>query len=172
MASDCRVSSPYGNKVDKAVADLAAEQWGVLSLGELQSCGLTRKAVLSRVQRGWLHRLHRGVYSVGHANVPLHGRFLAAVKACGPTARLSHFSAAALHGIVKWEDRHIEVTVTGTSTRRHSGIRVHRATHTNGVARREGIRVTTPAQTLLDLSSVPTFKNPFAAPHAKPARWA
>jgi Transcriptional regulator, AbiEi antitoxin/Protein of unknown function (DUF559) len=158
MEPACRVSSLYGNKVDKAVADLAAEQWGVLSLDELRECGLTSKAVLSRVRRGWLHRLHRGVYAVGHPNVPLNGRFLAAVKACGPTARLSHFSAAALHGILPWQERHVDVTVTGTGTRRHKGIRVHRAAHTDGVTRREGIRVTTPAQTLLDLSSMPKFK--------------
>ena len=57
---------------------------------------------------------------------PLEGRFLAAVKACGPTAVLSHFSAAALYGLVRWDDRYPEVTVAGTATRRHRGIRVHR----------------------------------------------
>ena len=140
------------------VADLAAAQWGVLSLADLRTCGLSDTMVSDRVRSGHLHRLHRGVYAVGHPNVPLNGRFLAAVKACGPTARLSHFSAAALHGIVKWEDRHVEVTVTGTTTRKHRGIRVHRAKHADGITRRHGIPVTTPAQTLLDLSSTPQFK--------------
>jgi hypothetical protein len=104
-----------------------------------------------------LHPLHRGVYAVGHANVPLNGRFLAAVEACGPTARLSHFSAAALWEIVAWDDRFPEVTVTGTS-RTHRGIRVHRSKRTDGVTRRCGIPTTDPAQTLRDLSSMPQFK--------------
>ena len=53
-----------------------------------------------RVRNGRLHPLHRGVYAVGHPNLPLEGRFLAAVKACGPGAVLSHYSAAALWGFV------------------------------------------------------------------------
>jgi hypothetical protein len=105
-----------------------------------------------------LHPLHRGVYAVGHPNIPLNGRFLAAVKACGPTARLSHFSAAALWDIVTWDDRFPEVTVTGTSTRTHQGIKVHRTQTETPVTRRHGIPTTDPAQTLRDLSSVPEFK--------------
>ena len=79
-----------------AVARLASRQWGVLSLDELRMCGLTRKEIMGRVRNGQLHPLYRGVYAVGHTNLQLEGRFLAAVKACGPTAVLSHVSAAAL----------------------------------------------------------------------------
>jgi very-short-patch-repair endonuclease len=74
-----------------------------------------------------------------------------------PTARLSHFSAAALYGIVTWDDRHPEVTVTGTGTRTHRAVKVHRSKRTDGVTRRHGIPVTSPMRTLLDLSSVPQF---------------
>ncbi|HEX5899749.1 MAG TPA: type IV toxin-antitoxin system AbiEi family antitoxin domain-containing protein, partial [Solirubrobacteraceae bacterium] len=91
------------------VAGRAADAWGVLSLDELCACGLSRNAVMNRVRNGRLHPLHRGVYAVGHANVPLEGRFLAAVKACRP-AVLSHFSAAALWGFIGWEERYPEVT--------------------------------------------------------------
>ena len=109
-----------------AVAQLAARQWGVLSLDELRSCGLSRDAVESRVRNGHLHPLYRGVYAVGHANLTREGAFLAAVKACGPNAVLSHFSAAALYGLVRWDDRYPEVTTT--AKRRHRGIRIHRTT--------------------------------------------
>jgi very-short-patch-repair endonuclease len=153
VPENCRVSQPDADKVDNRVARLASEQWGVVSLDELRACGLNRQAVLVRVRNGRLHRLHRGVYAVGHPNVPLHGRFLAAVKACGPTARLSHFSAAALWGFLPSDDRHPEVTITGTTTRTHRGIKVHRANHTDGITSRDGIRITTPAQTLRDLAS-------------------
>ena len=135
------------------VAQLAADQWGVLSLDELRTCGMTRDAVAVRVRNGRLHPLHRGVYAVGHANLPLEGRFLAAVKACGPTAVLSHFSAATLYGLVRWDDRHPEVTTrTG---RTHQGIRTHRSSllDVQDVTRHRQVPVTTPARTLVDLAA-------------------
>jgi predicted transcriptional regulator of viral defense system len=81
---------------DQRVAEMAARQWGVLSLAELRACGLTDNRVATRVAAGRLHRVHRGVYAVGHAALTMRGRFLAAVKACGDGAVLSHVSAAAL----------------------------------------------------------------------------
>ena len=98
------------NRPDVRVARCAAETWGVLSIGELRECGLSYDAVSVRVRNGRLHRVHRGIYAVGHANPPLEGRFLAAVKACGPGAVLSHFAAAALWGLLDWDDRQPEVT--------------------------------------------------------------
>src|SRR2546430_14645329 len=99
MPADRRVTRPMVEKVDARcdlrVARLAAEQWGVVSLGELRSCGLNDDAVSLRARNGRLHLLHRGVYAVGHPNPALEGRFLAAVKACGPGAALSHYAAAA-----------------------------------------------------------------------------
>ena len=106
---------------DVRVARAAAGQWGVLSLDELFACGLSRGAVSGRVLNGRLHLIHRGVYAVGHANLSLEGRFLAAVKACGAGAVLSHHSAAALWGFMQWEERHPEVTVVGTAARRAPG---------------------------------------------------
>ncbi|HEX5619285.1 MAG TPA: type IV toxin-antitoxin system AbiEi family antitoxin domain-containing protein [Solirubrobacteraceae bacterium] len=148
------------NRPDLAIAQLAAEQWGVLSLHELLQCGVSDDGVERRVQSGHLHRIHRGVYAVGHANLPLEGRFLAATKACGPTAVLSHYSAATLWGLVDWDDRHPEVTVPGTTTRTHKGIRVHRSRTLRraDVMRRQGVWVTTPARTIRDLSSKLPYK--------------
>ena len=67
-------------RADLAVARLAAGQWGVLSVAELRACGLSADAILTRVRRGNLHPLHRGVYAVGHRNITTEGRFLAAVE--------------------------------------------------------------------------------------------
>lgn len=139
---------------DVLLAELAAEQWGVLSLGELRGCGLSDKAVAARVSRAQLHRMHRGVYAVGHANPPLEGRWLAAVKACGSGAVLSHYSAAGLWGILDWAERHPEVTVTGQGQRGHSAIRVHRSSMlaVPDVTRHCRIPVTSPGRTLLDMA--------------------
>jgi very-short-patch-repair endonuclease len=96
----------------------------------------------------------RGVYAVGHASPPLEGCFLAAIKACGPGAVLSHFTAAAVLGIVEWDGRDPEVTVSGTSTRVHSGIRVHRtaALEPADIAWHRRLPITSPARTLVDLA--------------------
>ena len=128
----------------------------MLSLDELRACGLNRQAISVRVRNGRLHPLYRGVYAVGHRNVPLYGRFLAAVKACGLGAVLSHFAAACLWGYLRWDGRYVDVTVRGTSTRRHDGIRAHRSRTLapQDVTRHEGIPVTSPERTLADLSSI------------------
>jgi hypothetical protein len=57
------------NRPDLLVARLAATQWGVVSADELRRCGLTPRAVESRVRNGHLHPLYRGVYAVGHAKL-------------------------------------------------------------------------------------------------------
>ena len=80
--------------------------------------------------------------------------------ACGPTALLSHDSAAALWGWRRWP-RLPEVTVTGD--RRPRGIRVHRTrTRTRGDADWQlGVRVTSPEQTLQDIQrrvTAPQFR--------------
>ena len=142
------------------VAALAADAWGVLSIDELRACGLNDRAVLIRVRNGRLHPLHRGIYAVGHVNLSLEGQFLAAVKACGPGAVLSHYSAAALWGFVDWDERFPDVTVVGTSTRSHRGVRVHRTCRLErrDTFRRRGIPVTSPAWTLMDLASTLDYR--------------
>jgi very-short-patch-repair endonuclease len=107
-----------------------------------------------------LHLLHRGVYAVGHPNLPLEGHFLAAVKACGREALLSHISAAVLWEILHWEDRLPDVTVFGEGTRGHAGIRVHRTAFLAGADVRvhKGIRVTSPARTVIDISPLLTYR--------------
>ena len=92
-------------RCDREVAKRAGEEWGVLSTAELLACGLTYPAISRRAARGRLHRLYRGVWAVGHPSPPYEGRMLAAVKACGPTAVLSHWSAAELWGFIEEEAR-------------------------------------------------------------------
>jgi hypothetical protein len=140
---------------DVRAARLAGERDGVLSIQQLQDCGLNRTAVGVRVRNGRLHRIHRGVYAVGHPAITLRGRFRAAVLACGESAVLSHFSAAALWGFVAWDDlRYPEVTVVGTARRKLRGLIIHRARTLDprDVTRRHGIPVTTPARALLEVA--------------------
>ena len=68
---------------------------------------------------------------------------------------LSHFSAAVLYGLLRWDDRYPEVTVPGTTTKAHRGIRVHRSSMLDArdTTRHYGIPITTPARTLIDLAA-------------------
>jgi hypothetical protein len=76
---------------------------------------------------------------------------MAAVLACGPDAALSHGSAAALWRIVpRWPS---PTHVTAPSERDRPGIHVHRSRDADTTTH-YGIRVTTPARTLLDLADV------------------
>jgi hypothetical protein len=134
------------------VAGLAARQFGVVDVDELRACGLDKRAVARRVAAGRLHPLYKRVYAVGHPNVPVRGQLLAAVKACGPGSVISHFAAAVLWGMFKWDGRYPDVMVP--RNRQHPGIRTHRARLDDlDVTHRHGIPVTTPSRTLIDLAA-------------------
>jgi len=76
---------------------------------------------------------------------------MAAVLACGPDAALSHRSAAALWRILpRW---HSPTEVATPTKRAHPGIHVHRSPNADATTH-YGIRVTTPARTLVDLADV------------------
>lgn len=136
---------------DREVARLAAGQWGIVTYAELIACGLSPKAIEIRVARRSLHRLYRGVFAVGHHNVTIEGHWLAAVKACGPYAVLSHFAAGALWELIRWDGRPIDVTAP--SKHRHPRIYAHRSTNVERTLHR-GIPVTPKLRTVIDLSKV------------------
>jgi very-short-patch-repair endonuclease len=76
---------------------------------------------------------------------------MAAVLACGPDAVLSHRSAGALWRILpRW---YSPTEVTTPTKRGHPGIHVHRSRDADATTH-YGIRVTTPARTLVDLADV------------------
>ena len=140
---------------DARVARIAANCDGVLSIHQLRACGLDDHAIARRVRDGRLHRLYRGVYAVGHVGLTVRGRFRAAVLACGENAVLSHFAAAVFWGFWRFEARALIDVTIGSGTRDIDGIRVHRSrTLERDVITRHGIRVTSPARTLLDLAAV------------------
>jgi hypothetical protein len=142
-----------GAQPDAQVAAIAARQHGVVSIGQLREAGLSDDAVAGRVWAGWLHRIHRGVYAVGHPGLTFHRRGMAAVLAIGD-AYLSHRSAAGLWQLLPAEGGPIEVTLPSRNGRRgRRGIRVHRPVSLPAAAcsRRDGIPVTTPARTIADL---------------------
>jgi very-short-patch-repair endonuclease len=155
---------------DAEIAKIAARQHGLVTSRQLESVGLGRPAVSERTRAGRLHRVHRGVYAVGHFALSIEGRWMAAVLACGEGAVLSHASAAALWGLLRSMAGGIDVSVPTHGGRgKRQGLRVHRCPSlatTVAVADlygyaeqirpspltvRNGIPVTTVARTIADL---------------------
>jgi hypothetical protein len=138
---------------DRAIGRVAEGQHGVIARAQLSELGLSRDAIDYRLGLGRLRPIYRGVYAiVGPRLLTQHGRWMAAVLACGPGAALSYRGATAL-----WQIRRgtrLEVTVPrGRKARR--GIQLHWADLPDDeVTIHHGIRVTTVPRTLLDISAV------------------
>ncbi len=139
---------------DERLARLASAQHGVVSVGQLHELGFHRNAIARRVRAGRLHRIHVGVYAVGHTVLNRNARYLAAVLAAGDGAVLSHRSAGILWGIHRSDAARIDVTVPRTCGFRSTrAIAVHRPRLPPVVTTHAGIRVTTPGRTLQDLAT-------------------
>src|SRR3954470_16877965 len=111
---------------DRAIAALAARQYGVVTRAQLRAIGLGDTAVSKRAAAGRLHRVHRGVYAVGHRVLPARGAWMAATLACGDGAVLSHTTAAALWELRATDGAVVDVTVPSAGARRRPGLRIHR----------------------------------------------
>jgi hypothetical protein len=130
---------------DALIARVAERQYGVISVAQLSRAGVSEDAIRGRVLSGRLHRLHRGVYAVGHAALPFEGRCVAAVLALagGPppagrqTGRelildrwgtaVSHRSAAAVWALLDVTESPIDVSVIRGGRAKRQGIRAHRS---------------------------------------------
>jgi very-short-patch-repair endonuclease/predicted transcriptional regulator of viral defense system len=146
-----------GSDRERAIAELAAKQHGVVTRTQLYGVGVGRHSIDHRLRRGRLHPLHRGVYLVGHTAAPQYAREMAAVMACGPGAVVSHRSAALLWQLLPHpaQPAPVDVTVPGRDPGNKPGIRIHRAsmlaTHDTRACR--GVPATTPGRTLIDLAA-------------------
>jgi very-short-patch-repair endonuclease len=143
---------------DREIAEIAARQYGVVSIAQLREVGLDKSAVKRRTLAGRLHRIHRGVYAVGHRHLAAEGRWMAAVLACGAGAVLSHRAAATAWGLLPDQvSAPVDVSVpSDTGKKIRCGIRLHRrpSLDLKTVTRRRRIPITTPAHTIVDLSKV------------------
>jgi hypothetical protein len=141
---------------DRSVAALAERQHGVISRAQLRALGLRDTAISERAASGRLHRVHHGVYAVGHPALAARGVWMAAVLACGPGAVLSHAAAAALWELRASAATRIDVTVHRSGRRKRPGLRVHRPRFLppDEITTLDGIPVTIPARTILDLAAV------------------
>lgn len=141
--------------IDRAISELARRQHGIVAIAQLLDLGLTKQGIRRRLESGFLHRLHRGVYAVGHLALTASSRDLAAVFACGPRALLSHRSAGQLWGILKSSSPRIEVTAPrGIKAKPGITLHVSRVLEDPDRGLIDAIPVTSLARTLVDLAEV------------------
>src|SRR5436305_6691507 len=140
-----------GDAIDRQIAALAKRQRGYVTRPQLMKWGRGEGAIRYRIRIGRLLPVYSGVYAVGHLPTLPQDRAVGALLACGPAAVLSHGSAATVWGIFKrWE---MPFEVTAPTLHRRRGIRVHRgALQRRDIKTQLGIRVTSPARTLLDVA--------------------
>jgi len=157
MAKPRSIASVHRTRRDAiGVARLAARQRGLVSRAQLRGCGLANATVARWIAAGRLHRIHPGVYAVGHAALNSEGRLIAALLYGGPCSALSHATAAWWWQLLDVEPLVIRVRATG---RRQSlpSVRMHRARKLDRVHHR-GLAVTGVHQTLLDVASTLPFE--------------
>ncbi|MGH2938409.1 MAG: type IV toxin-antitoxin system AbiEi family antitoxin domain-containing protein [Solirubrobacterales bacterium] len=140
------------------LADLAGRQHGVVSRRQLEALAFGTASVTRWAKDGRLHRIHRGVYAVGHTALSWEGYCMAAVLA-RPGSVASHKTAAWIWGLRRWRPETMHVTAP-TRQRAKRDFVVHftrLAAEDQAVV--EGIPVTSVARTMLDLAPDESTRN-------------
>jgi very-short-patch-repair endonuclease/predicted transcriptional regulator of viral defense system len=135
------------------VAEIATAQHGVITRGQLNEIGISNATIARWISRGLLFRLHPGIYAVGHRAPSRDGLLTGALLACRPTGAIARRTALEVWGVWRVTKRPIDVVVVGR-TRPRDGVNVHhsRLLPDDHVRTVRGLRVTSPARTLVDLS--------------------
>ncbi len=132
-------------------------QHGILDFADLRGVGVSASTIRHWARSGRLHRLYPEVFSIIPPSLlAREGLWLAAVKAGGPRAALSHGPAGQLQWIVdRGLSRALHVTIDDRTRRRPRGVVVHRPRVIAPVDFTEhmGIPVTTPTRTVWDLAA-------------------
>jgi len=138
------------------IAAIAAREHGIVDSLQLARAGVARSTTVRWVESRRLFRTHHRVYSiVPPSMLSQEGRWLAAVKAAGPLAVLSHGPSGQLQGIVSRRHRYaLDVSLMDRRRVRVPGILVHRPRNLEprDVMTRLGIPTTNATRTVWDMS--------------------
>ena len=138
------------------ITKIAARKHGVVSRQKAIQAGLSRFAISRRLAAGQLKVVFPGVFAIpGVPDSPLQ-RFMAACLWAGDGAVASHRAAASLWEIEGFASAPVEISIAGRRTQPPKGVICHQVASLppGDVTRRQGIPVTTPPRTLLDLGAV------------------
>jgi len=143
---------------DERAASLAVQQHGLITRKQALALGLSRSAIQRRVRaKRWI-ALRRGVYCFAGTPKTERRDVLEACLASGEDAVASHFTAGVLWDLDEvWRhrDKHV-LTLHQKGRRRRAGVVAHgtRALGPGDRAVVDGIPVTPPARTIIDLAGI------------------
>jgi very-short-patch-repair endonuclease len=135
------------------IAEMAKWQGRHVTRKQLRAMGLSRMAIEHRVTRGSLIRVHHGVYAVGHLPTTARDRAHGALLAAGARVALAGRPALALwRNDRDWPD---DLELISARDVRPEGLAVKRAKTLlqRDIRRVQGLRVTSPARTALDIAA-------------------
>lgn len=134
---------------------LASRQGGAVARSQVLAAGLSPRQLKQRLRNRELIPVHDGVYRVAGAPRTELLYLWAAVLGAGPAAVVSRRSAAALWSLRNiWPARSPEITVPTDWPLDLAGVVVHRSDllgPPDVIRRTDGLPVTSPARTLLDI---------------------
>jgi hypothetical protein len=133
------------------VARLAARQFGVVSRAQLFRAGLSEGQVARWLRGARMHRIHPGVYALGHARLSLEGELAAALIYAGPGAALSHETGGWWWDLLERRPRVVHVSTSGRA-RSRPGLRIHHPSRVERVMHR-ALPVTPARRTLVDMAA-------------------
>ncbi|MDE3134904.1 MAG: type IV toxin-antitoxin system AbiEi family antitoxin domain-containing protein [Acidobacteriota bacterium] len=139
-----------GAKLPPNIHSFAAKQGGHVTREQLLAAEVDPRTVKRWVANGKLIRVYRGVYAVGHLQSNPINAAHAALLAGGERCALAGTPALVLWNVWKRWPTRLEIVTAGD--RRPSGLIVHHSTTLlrRDVKKVQGLRVTSPARTVLD----------------------
>jgi very-short-patch-repair endonuclease len=143
------------------LGDLATAQHGVVSVPQLLALGYAERTIRRWAAEGRLHRMHQGVYAVGHRRLSWQSRCWGAVLGAEANevdevvwpAVASHGSAAYLWGIYRYAPERIDVTAPiRRRAKREFVVHFSSILAPEDRGERKGIPVTSVPRLLMDLA--------------------
>lgn len=132
---------------------LAENQAGYFTTGQAHQAGFSWERLSAYTAAGRFIRIHRGIYRLVQFPGSSHEDLFVAWLRAGPNSVISHESALYLYKLSDVLPGEVHVIMPRTGSRRRAGIRLHtNQLLPSEVTRREGLPVTTPARTIIDLA--------------------
>lgn len=140
---------------DALIAAIAARQHGTFHRRQAIGAGFTPRMIEWRLNTGRWERVHEAVYRLAGTAGGWHQDLMAACLVLGGGCAASHRTAAVLWSLDGVPPGAREITVPGCGTRL-SGVKVHRSRslHRSAITTVEGLPVTKPGRTIIDLAAV------------------
>lgn len=142
--------------------EIAAAQGGYFTTVQARALGYDTSTITHHARTKWFERLSRGFYRLAEFPALPHEDVIAAwVKAGSERAVVSHDTALALYELAPSRSREIHLTVPWEQRPRHrsslAAVRIHTAKkplRREEVTQRFGVRVTSPARTIVDVAEI------------------